>query len=689
MPNWTEVKNYFLSGQVLTLLLPIALLLFVVWYIRRYCLITQRSDDDLPSPNTNNLFSPGRRRGRLTRKDILPMLLITVLYAALAFFRLGDLHIPQTHWMANEQDSVTFDMGSEVDLYRMTAFFGCLHGNVIGSRYEVETSLDGTNWTRRPPLIAEYGDVFYWREYEMHRQFDPKLGEAESLVYSDDTRARYVRLTSQKIMELKELAIFSRITNADGLSSGLYISPAPFASEDAAVANLFDEQQYVPMNSDEITYMNSAYFDEIYHARTAYENVHDIYPYETTHPPLGKLLISLGIRLFGMVPFGWRFMGTLFGVLMLPLLYWLIKNLFDRTSVAVCGTLLLAFEFMHLTQTRIATIDSYGVFFIIAMYLFMYRYITSGMETSFFKTLGSMLMSGLCFGLGIASKWIDLYAGLGLFFLFLVFITARIMYARQQLQRWVGFSVKTVVCAFLAFIVLPFTIYCASYYPYVATDHVKTLQGWDRNDEQGEPEALPMTVGNLINAAGANSESMYNYHSGLQQTEPHPFAASWFMWLADWRPILFYAHYTNDYNADTGETTPMRSAFASFNNPLISWAGLAALVICLIMFLKRRRLNALFIVVGFLSQLLPWILVPRETYAYHYFPSIVFLILALCYLFNDMMDVNINHRRLVTGFTCVAGGVFLLFLPVLVGIPVPEWYAVNFLRWIPFGVWPF
>ena len=67
--------------------------------------------------------------------------------------------------------------------------------------------------------------------------------------------------------------------------------------------------------------MDSSYFDEIYHPRTALEHLNEIYPYEVSHPPLGKLIMGIGIRAFGMTPFGWRFMGTLLGVLMLPILY--------------------------------------------------------------------------------------------------------------------------------------------------------------------------------------------------------------------------------------------------------------------------------------------------------------------------------------------------------------------------------
>ena len=76
-----------------------------------------------------------------------------------------------------------------------------------------------------------------------------------------------------------------------------------------------------------------------------------------------------------MTPFGWRFSGALFGVLMLPVLYIFLKRMFGGTAVPACGTAMFAFDFMHFTQTRIATIDTYAVFFILLMYLFMYLYI--------------------------------------------------------------------------------------------------------------------------------------------------------------------------------------------------------------------------------------------------------------------------------------------------------------------------
>ena len=51
----------------------------------------------------------------------------------------------------------------------------------------------------------------------------------------------------------------------------------------------------------------------------------------------------------------------------------------------------------------------------------------------------------------------------------------------------------------------------------------------------------------------------------------------------------------------------------------------------------RYSAKAMFILIGYLSQLVPWMFIGRITFAYHYFPSILFLVLALAYVFNDLV----------------------------------------------------
>ena len=73
--------------------------------------------------------------------------------------------------------------------------------------------------------------------------------------------------------------------------------------------------------------------------------------YEWTHPPLGKVFIGLGILIFGMVPFGWRIVGTVFGIFMIPIIYIFAKRMLKKSWLALAVCLLFTFDFMHFAQT--------------------------------------------------------------------------------------------------------------------------------------------------------------------------------------------------------------------------------------------------------------------------------------------------------------------------------------------------
>ena len=125
--------------------------------------------------------------------------------------------------------------------------------------------------------------------------------------------------------------------------------------------------------------------------------------YETTHPPLGKDFIMLGIALFGMTAFGWRCAGTLFGVLLVPLAWCFARRLTRKPWVAATAGVLLALDFMRFSQSRLATIDIYGTFFILlgayCMLWYCQRVLTAGVN----HALLPMALCGVAFGLGCAS----------------------------------------------------------------------------------------------------------------------------------------------------------------------------------------------------------------------------------------------------------------------------------------------
>jgi dolichyl-phosphate-mannose--protein O-mannosyl transferase len=473
--------------------------------------------------------------------------------------------------------------------------------------------------------------------------------------------------------------------------------------------------------------MDQMYFDEVYHARTALENIEHLTPYEITHPPLGKIILSIGIRLFGMNPFGWRCMGTLFGVLMLPLMYIFAKRLFGKPLFAFIPTALFALDFMHYTQTRIATIDSYSVFFIMLMYYFMYLYTeTNYNRQPLKKSLLPLALTGVAFGLGAATKWLCIYAGAGLAVILGIQIVKRYneyRYARMALAEDSGCPVPpkppglirrlffmdqtedisdsgvsalmaqdeaknpaegagsmpperrafleeicrsylsktfiTLLWCVLFFIVVPLIIYVLAYTPYIQV----TENPYDFND--------------ILQ----NQEYMFNYHSTLNPDHVHPFSSQWYLWPIDVRPVFFFQ--------GQGYPEGYMSSMSSMGNPAIWWGGLGAIITLIVIRIRKGRLGqrTLFLSIAALSEYLPWVLITRETFIYHYFATVPFLILLMAVLAKYLIERTKHGKKAVFIYLGVCLVLFAMFYPVTTGTEVSRWYSDTFLRWLP--SWPF
>ena len=692
------------------------------------------------------------KRHPMEKRDILPVLLLTAVYAFTAFFQLGDPQAPQSVAKFQQGDSYEFSYDEPIWVDELS-FYTSLGTGYYTLEWEGE---DGA-W-RSIRLEQPYNSLLKWKVLDLSTQVDQNGLEMtkdnknlDSEPLGPITASRF-RLTAASVhreegLWLAELALrggtYAKIEGGKEETGPAFHSVPDHVDE--GVAALFDEHE---LWSDKYTYLNSSYFDEIYHPRTALEHLNNVYPYEVSHPPLGKLILSIGISIFGMVPFGWRFMGTLFGVLMVPLLYVFLKNLFGKTPVALCGTALFTFDFMHLVQTRIATIDTYGVFFILVSYYFMYRWLSVPAGKKLRHYILPLFLSGLFWGVGCASKWTVVYAGAGLALLWLLGLifkagdwreaerqareqpvppeirqeVAEAMF-KEETPVWTpphtpSFAAHvwgTIGLSVVFFVLIPVCIYTMSYFPYAAA---KGNEGgfpamaaesvswfWERLPEHLEqyPEqlervtetlaaegkapglgdklgaffqAIPDKSGNPVDIMLRNQYFMLTYHQGV--TAEHPYQSNWYQWILDARPILYYRDL---------ETPGMRSLFASFNNPLVSWAGLLAFVGVAVQLVRRRCGRALFILIAILSQLVPWLPIGRTLFAYHYFPTVLFLCFAIAYLMDDMLSRKREGGRLaVYGFTGCAVLLYAVFYPELTGLYVPNWYATYFLRWFP--SWP-
>lgn len=609
----------------LTLIFPVAALGFVALVFSEYFPV-------LECPREMGRVSAAERA--LTRRDGAAVLVISLAYALAAFTNLGVNTAPQTFCRFTERGQYAL---VELDEPREIGALMYYSGLYSGS-YRLQFSADGEEWVDQTAMTQEHGDLFKWQYAE--------LAEGNGSV-------RFVRVIAAERLWLGEIALFDAAGERIGAEHLIY---------DDGCRTLFDEPDTVP---DEPGYLNSSYFDEIYHARTAFEHVKNVSPYEISHPPLGKLIISLGVRLFGMTPFGWRFMGTLVGVLMLPVMYVFLKKLFGKTSVAACCTAVFAFDFMHFTQTRIATIDTYAVFFILLMYLFMYLYLSAerGAKMPRRPWLPYLALAGLSFGLGAACKWTCIYAGAGLGVLWLGDRVLRGVRLCRAGRKWhyIYETAENTLWCLLFFVIVPCLVYYLSYYPY---GRANGLEG-----------AGMYFTREYLDLVLENQRFMFSYHSGVTAT--HPYSSSWYQWIVDARPILYYLKYFGDGT---------KSSFGAFVSPLLCWGGMFALLCVGYAAIRQRDGRTAFILLGYLAQLLPWVLVTRITFEYHYFPCTVFLVLALGYVFAHL-DALGGRRWPLYSFTAVSLALFAAFYPVLSGMRVPEWYSHNLLAWFP--SWPF
>ena len=553
--------------------------------------------------------------GKLTRTDYICMSVLALLFTVIAFFRLGNTYAPSSSYMTDTVNrDIVLDFGEYTDIGSISIFLG----NLNTRHFSISAFNEVTNeWqVINGDAIAE--SVFAWNKIDLNYRLR-YLG----IVATDDT------------------AVINEIV-ATG-SDGSLLVPVNAADYPA----LFDEQEMMPESK---TYMTGTMFDEIYHGRTAYEFLHGLVTYETTHPHLGKILISVGILLFGMNPFGWRFISVIFGILLIPLIYLFAKKIFKNTFFATAATGLLTFDCMHYTLSRIATIDIIAAFFILLMYYYMYRYFV---EDSRYRALSSSMqdkfppksvylplaLSGISMGLGIATKWTGVYAGAGLAVLFIWYTTTH--FPKKQTLKLFFFC-----CLF--FIVVPLIMYTLCFIPVVGYSEYsglidKTIQG---------------------------TKYMFDYHANL--VAEHYYSSPFYEWPVIWMPLLDAC---DEVNAS------MSSCVSTMGNPAIWWFSIPCQLYVLFRWIFKRDQKAGFLCIAYLAQYVPWMSISRITFIYHYFPASLFMILMTGYALLHVKEHFSWGKKAITAYLVIALVCFFIFFPLISGLPVSREYGYS-VRWL-------
>ena len=547
--------------------------------------------------------------------------------------------VPETYYDSELDENVlVFDLGEHRD-FNVLYYSGIQWQDSYSCEMRVSDALDDAGDAYM--FDSEDGDCFTWKYV---------CGRDEVL------SGRYLKLNVTDCLDMSLFEILCR----DALTG----EPVPLRliSGPKEAAKLCDEPDSL---EGEPSWWNSTYFDEIYHARTAYEHLHGLRVYETTHPPLGKVIMSWSVGIFGMCPFGWRLPGALCGVLMLPAIYMIARLLMKKRRYAVGAMLILTFDCMHFTQTRIATIDSFVVLFILWSVYFMFYWMKQDyFGTKYWKTFLPLMASGVFMGLSVASKWTGCYNGIGLavlFFVTWVWRLRQVMKARKQVrsgdfgtcsetekQRLTGMAdrgylklIGTLASCIVFFIAVPLLIYYCSYIPYFAYDGGITVE-----------KVIEAAVGRYFVTGEVGG--MLGYHATPGLGMDHYFYSPWYEWPIDAKPMWFYSG-SYSYDSRVGST------IMTMGNPAVWWGGLLAMLVMIVMiyvyarYRWSRRWDVMpaalkenhgmqWLLVVFAAQFLPWTLVPRGTYIYHYFACVPVIILALMCVLSTLEQLYEEER---------------------------------------------
>jgi dolichyl-phosphate-mannose--protein O-mannosyl transferase len=392
-------------------------------------------------------------------------------------------------------------------------------------------------------------------------------------------------------------------------------------------------------------------FDEVYYVDGARDYLaHGVEitgddPEFVVHPPVGKWLIALGIKLFGDNEFGWRFMGALLGSAMIVLIALIANRLFRNSYLTIAASALLAMDGLALVHSRTALLDIFLSFFILlATYFFLVRW---------------HWWAGIALGLAVATKWSGLYflAVFGVVALYRAF-------AHNTGRDLAKPSLKTAA----QYGLIPISIYITSWSGWFASS-----RGWARDYSE-----------NIFTSFLHYHSQMLGFHTGL--VEKHSYQSNPWSWLIMGRPTSFYYETPKTCGADSCSQEVL-----ALGTPLLWWLGTIALAIVLGFWIrsiavKRYEPPLNLILAGMAAGYLPWFFFQKRTvftfYAIVFQP---FLILAIVYCAYALLMHFENRRNtyVVLGFIAFVIFInFIFFLPLFTGdvITYDSWQA---RMWLP------
>ncbi|MBE9181115.1 phospholipid carrier-dependent glycosyltransferase [Oculatella sp. LEGE 06141] len=482
---------------------------------------------------------------------------------------------------------------------------------------------------------------------------------------------------------------------------------------------------------------NTLVFDEVYYAKFASHFLKGELLFGG-HPPLSTYIIAIGIWLGDRIPLGdhslrnglsglfistwsYRWLNALTGAF-IPLVVGAIAyQISNRRTFAFLAALFTATDGLLLVESRYALNNVYLILFgLLGQWLLLLA-----LRVRSRQRWWRLALSGVCFGAAVAIKWNGLWFLLGAYFVWIAAWFIRIAWKirlrgglkpgsspngvssrnggshregaesiaelrHTPLKHLTQLDVGHMA---LNFALIPFLTYRLSWIPYMRLDPTTSFWQW-----QGR---------------------ILDYHERVGGMDAHPYCSTWHTWMWMVRPVAYFyktSHGSAEPVSVVGPPLPQSTESIVYDvhamgNPLLWWFATAAIFLLISLLVQwggewlvqppssrpAATLStfpslgtyswvALYLVLNWLANVLPWVEVTRCTFIYHYMGASIFSFMAIALLVDRWLTVPDRWHRMA-GLTIIFAVLLALvfWMPLYLGLPIsPEGLSARlwFRSWV-------
>ena len=477
---------------------------------------------------------------------------------------------------------------------------------------------------------------------------------------------------------------------------------------------------------------NTLVFDEVYYAKFANDYLTHT-QFFNAHPPLSQYLIAIAMWIGSHIPIGgdtvniltgswrstwsYRWLNALTGSFIPLVVAGIAYQLSHRRSYALIAAIFAAADGLFLVESRYALNNVYLVILgLLGQWFLLLALQHNGRKRQFW-----LVGAGIGFGASAAIKWNGLWFLLGAYLIWIAawaiqwmqFLDRRDLKESRELREPRELRGKTIatrhsplatrhsplenltqlnLLSILFYLgIIPVLVYSISWIPHLQI--VPQPGFWEMQKQ------------------------ILEYHQRIgNSAKVHPYCSAWYTWLLMLRPVAYFyktSHSLSEPVPIVAPPLPAESAKVIYDvhamgNPLLWWFSTAAIAFLFLRlvksFVQRRALFegtretnkselsitntwiALYLILNWLANLLPWIRVTRCTFIYHYMGASVFAALALAWLVDHWLrSLHLSLRVLGVTAIFLILLAFVFWMPLYLGLPLsPESYKMRlwFQSWI-------